>query len=826
MTCLVTRAFAADENNPALIDWRPYEQLPASETVGIAPYCPGGYVDPMQFDASIDPNAADEDFPLTFKFNRSPNLSFDEAELIGDVSAQQNAFKVLADEIHYQRATDRAELSGHIRLRTLGFLVTGDEATLNFDQRTSRVDDAHFVLHRQDIHGSADTLKRQGSSRFSGDSVTLTRCMPQDPDWQIRAASVEVNRDTGIAKAWHARFEIKSVPVLYLPYVSFPIDDRRRTGFVTATYGANELFVPYYLNLAPNYDDTITLGYFADLGLLLRNEFRFLTRRHNGISDIDWQLVQQTETLADGTDAPRRWAVRHRQSGELIEGTGYDVDTRWVSDVHYDQNFNNGGDLVKDQKLNVRLNQHIPTGTLRVNTLATTPVRDSNSKFHTARVDASTQVNSLKPSIIAELQEPIDETVTAGQHGLKRLPEVALNYAPPDLPGSLTLDSTFTYSLFSRQLDEARLEALTPNQFALATATHRFHLNSGLAYPFDVEWGYLRPEVEGFHVAYNQNNDLDPDFDFKDEDFVRNPDVTAWRFTVDSKLIAERPYATGGGVVVHSVEPRLHYTYTPFQDQDDLPNLNTSAVSNEFKPFITSRFSGLDRIGDMNRISAALDNRLRDRQTGRELLFVGVSKAVKLDQERVTTTVAKPVDDDFSPVYSPLFFDLRWTPEPALQFNTSLEWAHRTMDLDKFSADVTFLPMGNSFVRLAATGNASMQSAAVSGYWPVRENIGVIGYVNWERPVVDGEGQGDFDYTDLIYGLDYDDCCWNIRLVSFNSVIEEDDTAEDDALFPVRSEQGIKLEFTLKGTGGSAGAVESLLDAKVPGYRGRLYNYR
>lgn len=824
MVCLTTRAWAADDKNPVLVDWRPYEQLPPNETAGIAPYCPGGFVDPMRFDPDVDPNRPDAEVPLTFTFNRSPNLSQQEAVLIGEVSAKQNTFQVFADQIHYERSTNTGNLQGNVRLRSLGYLITGGQTELDFDARTSRVDQANFVLHREDIHGSARQLSRQGDSIFEGESVTFTRCMPHDPDWQIRAASLQVNRDMGVVKAWHARFAIKSVPVFYLPYVSFPFDDRRRSGFVTSTYGANELFVPYYFNLAPNYDDTLTLGYFVDLGVLARNEFRFLTRNHNGISDIDWQLTQEAQTQ-EGEEAPKRWSISHKQSGQLGSSAGYNFNTRWVSDVRYDQNFNNGGEVVKDQTVNLNLTRKIDASTLRFNTLVTTPVQDSSSNFHTAKITASTRIDSVVPSILGEWQEPKDDTVTAGQFGLKRLPEISLSYKPADLPGKLTLDNTITYSHFSRQLDEERLSSLTASQYSLATETQRYHLNTGIAYPFDVEWGYLRPELEGIYLAYDQDNELDPGFDFKDDDFIQNPEIGVWRFTVDGKVIAERPYASPAGLVVHSVEPRLHYTYTPYRDQDSLPNLNTSVASDDFKPFTKTRFSGLDRIGDMNRISAALDNRLRDKTSGREILFIGLSKALKLEQERVTKGNAEPLDEAFTAEYSPTYLGLRWSPEPMIQLNASAKWAHRTMDLESFSTDLTFLPSGNSFVRLAATGDDEAQNAAVSGYWPVRENIAVIGYANWERPVVDDEGQGDFRYTDLIYGLDYDNCCWNIRLVSFDSVIDQEET-EEDALFPVRSEQGIKFEFTLKGMGGSSGDVESLLDTKVPGYRGRLYHFR
>ncbi len=846
LVCLILAGLpviATADENPVLIDWRPFEQLPESEQVGIAPYCPGGFVDPLPLDPNVDPNQDNEQSPISFKFDYSRAISEDSAALVGNVSAHQNTFRAFADEFVYERPSNTGELLGHVRLRTLGILVTGEEAGLDFGNQTSTVDGAHFVLHEQDLHGSAKSLYRSGGNYLEGDSVAFTRCMPQDPQWMIRAASMEVDRDTGIAKAWHTRFEIKSIPVFYLPYVSFPIDDRRRTGFLTATYtlggGFNfsELAVPYYFNLAPNFDDTLTLHYFEDLGWLARNEFRFLTEHHNGISDIDWQIsneaeVQTQEDSEEDVETIQRWAIRHRQTGDLTDSTTYNLDTRWVSDIQYDQNFNNGGDPVEDQKLTLGINQQVPTGTVRVTTKATTPVQDSDSLFHTASVNASTRVGQFQPSILAEWQDPVDTDVTASQHALKRLPEASLKYQPLSLPGSLTFNNTLTYSRFTRELDDERLDELTGSQVTYATTTHRYYANAGLAYPLDVEWGYLRPEIEGFYWAYDRNNELDPDFTFEDEDFQIHPEAAAWRFTTDSRLIAERPYATSNGVVVHSLEPRLHYTYTPYVDQEHLPDLNTSAVDNDFKLFTKSRFSGLDRVGDMNRLSAALDTRLRDRKSGSEIIFLGFSKGLKLSQERVTEGDAIEKNPDFEPEYSPNYLDARWSPERYVQVNASAQWEHRTWDLKGYSTDLTFLPPNRSFLRLGVTGSnltdgEGTQSAAVSTYWPVRENIAFIGYANWERPLVDGEPDGDFIYTDLVYGVDYDSCCWNVRVVGFNSIPSEDDEeTTEDGIFATRETRGIKFEFTLKGLGGSTGNVETMLLDKVPGYRGRLFNYR
>lgn len=832
-TLAVPPAFAQQGQDGILVDWRPYSELPARDRLDIAPYCPGGFVDPLLDDDSVNPAAPISSSPITFLFDESTIEGLNEARFSGNVSVRQNTFQAQANEVLYRHQLGEGELSGEVILRSLGLIVSGDQADLNFSSQEAQINQAAFALHQQDVHGSAGQLLRSGPNRIEARQVAITRCMPEDPHWSLRAARFEVDQNTGIAKAWHARFQIGSVPVLYVPYVSFPIDDRRRSGFLSGTYGPGnggigEISVPYYFNLAPNYDDTLTLHYFSGLGLLARNEFRFLAPDHNGVSDIDVQLTQEAETLNADDTAPRRYAVAHRQSGQLSENLGYRFDTRWVSDIQYDQNFNNGGDTVNEQQLNLALRQRLPTGPLNLSGRFRSPVQDSTeAKFHLANLAGNTRINNWAPSALAEWQVAKNSQVSAEDHSLKRLPELTLRYRPLGLPGEWTLNHRSTYSYFTRQLDTERLlEADNNNQPELATNSHRYFQRTGLERPLDVDWGYIRPELEALGLVYHQTNELDSDFAFADAGFERSPGLANWRFTADSRIIAERPYTSRQGIVVHSIEPRLHYTYTPYVDQGALPNLNTEAVDNDFELFTKDRFTGLDRIGDMNRLSAALDTRLRDRMSGQERWFFGVSKGVKLSQERITEAVSEDNNSDYRPEYSPTYLDVRWTPQSAIQVNAAAQWAHKSWDLNAYSADITFLPRDRRFVRFGLTRDQSNQSLGLSGYWTLRENLAFIGYANWSRPVLDDEPEGDFQYTDLVYGLDYDSCCWSMRLVGFNSVTDDDEEIDNIGLFPTRSDRGVKFEFTLKGLGGSAGNVEEMLDTRVPGYRGRLFQYR
>jgi len=830
---------AIAENAGVLRDWRPYAELPEGERQGIAPYCPGGFVDPMRLDDSIDPSRPDEEFPLVFQFDESDNLSPESTQLNGDVSAKRNTFEVYADEIRYERSSGEGELNGQVRLRSLGALIAGESALLNFDSDEATINDAEFALHREDLHGSAQILYRETLTQFRGENIAITRCMPEDPAWGIRAASLTVDQQTGIARAWHARFEIKSVPVLYVPYLSFPIDERRRSGFLPGTYGlgeggVTELAIPYYLNLAPNYDDTFTLHYFGDLGLLARNEFRFLTEDHSGITDLDVQVTQEAETT-EGESAPRRWAYRQRLAGELNDKTGYDLDTRWVSDSQYDQNFNNGGDSVDDQTLDLTLTRRLPTGLLTVDNEFTTPVQDGNSDFHTASIAANTRFGNLRTRLLTEFQVPEeqdfipDEPLDKEDWPLQRLPELALTYQPLSLPGNLSPSGQLTASRFSRQLTPQQEDALPSSDLAAANKTNRLFARAGLQYPLAVEWGYVRPQVDAFFLGYQQSNPLDSDFSFEDDDFERDPSIVTGRFTMDSRIVAEKPYRTDSGIIVHSIEPRLHYTYTPFVDQSDLPNLNTEAVDNNFKLFTNSRFSGLDRIGDMNRLSVALDSRFRSNSSGEEILFAGVSKGLKLSQERVTEAGASaPKDDNFEPEFSPTYLDSRWRPAADVQVNASAQWAHEDGALEAYSADITYLPRGSRFLRLGITREDDAEGFGISGYWPLRANIALVGHANWARPVADDVPYGDYQNTDLVIGIDYDSCCWNIRVVGFSNEPDDDDDGEDNSnsLFSSLPERGVRFEFTLKGLGGSTGSIESLLGDKVPGYHGRIHNYR
>ena len=162
-----------------------------------------------------------------------------------------------------------------------------------------------------------------------------------------------------------------------------------------------------------------------------------------------------------------------------------------------------------------------------------------------------------------------------------------------------------------------------------------------------------------------------------------------------------------------------------------------------------------------------------------------------------------------------------------MQVNAAAQWAHDDAALEAYSLDVTYLPRGRRFMRFGLTREDDAEGFGLSGYWPVRANIAMVGYFNWARPLSDGRPSGDYQNTDIVYGIDYDSCCWNVRLVGFSNQPDDDDDDDDSSsLFSSRPERGVRFEFTLKGLGGSTGSIESLLTDKVPGYRGRIHDYR
>jgi len=500
------------------------------------------------------------------------------SEFSGNVEATRGAQRIRADRLNYRQDTDEAHATGDVTfIDSSGTQFRTPELKLRLDAREGYAEGGSFTL--PDAQGRGDTTRTafEGRDRTRLHNPRYTTCPAGRDDWFLRASELELDTEKDIGTARHARVSFFGVPLFYVPYFTFPISDARKSGFLVPQIGYDSRLggvvnVPYYFNIAPNFDDTLTPRLLTDRGLQLQNQFRYLGH------GVDGRL--ETEYLANdkltGEDRAAG-AFLHRQTfGPTWSGL---VDVRGVSDKDYLSDF---GD-----HLGITSQTHLPQN-------AELNYRGGITSF-TARASG---------------YQTVDRTVAQTDRPYARLPQLVLGLRPPAAPGGLQywLDSELVR--FDRNV---------------GTTGERLHLNPALSWPISRTFGFFTPEMGARAVTYDlQNASTD------------KPSTSAPYVALDTGLFFERETRFGPRDFIHTLEPRIYYLYVPYRDQDDQPIFDTSLPDFTFTNlFRNNRFVGGDRIGDANQLTLALTTRFIDQEDGVERLRASIGQIRYLDDRRV-----------------------------------------------------------------------------------------------------------------------------------------------------------------------------------------------
>ena len=804
-----------------LVDWQPWEAMPEADRWRVAPYCPGGFVAPASDAPGIDPAET------LFQFDRAIRQSDQQTTFNGDIVIHGRGQRVSANEAIYSPSEAISRLNGDVVIRTEDVVLNGTNAEINLQNDRAVLKNGQFALYQRDLRGTADEIIRTEANSVVANRLIFTRCAPSSNAWRLRSGKLTINNDTGVATAWNSRVEIQNLPILYIPYISFPINDQARTGFLIPTLGTG-FAQPYYLNLASNIDDTLTLDYQPLYGMLLHNEFRFLTEHHNGISDLGYQLTTPADSdldtdsaLAEPVTDISRWSLTHRQSGALSTSLGYNFSTRWVSDQNYAPTFDPGAAQITQQVASFALTQQLGQRSNSLKLAYSQPVIDSAEKFQTLDTTLKTSKASNSAQLLYQTQRPFDEEdkpVSASEYDLIKQPELSLVHKIAWQPLGLQNSERFSYGLFSRDLPAAQQTLLAGSTLALANQSHRFHGALALSRPFRNAWGYFNPSIEGFATAYDIDNDLG--YDLEEAYGGDNFNHFAWRASFDQGISLTH----SGEHWRQTLKPRLYYAYAPLTEQ--LAPVLDSAATADLTLFSPSRFSSVDRIGDLSRLSTSLSYDLNWAGNDRLVLNLTAQKGIKLAQERLLLASVADVDPDWQPEYSDWLGSSQLNLSADLSLTASASVAHEWDLLNSFALAANYRPSDQVFIKLSAdkaiVDDVLTHSLNAGAYLPIRHNVALIGYAQAQTTELEPEWS-DFRVQQVLYGIDYDNCCWNIRVAALE-VTDIDD--ESVSLFPLLVERRYFFEFTLKGLAAGAGTIEDILNRLDFGYAGKLFNYR
>jgi LPS-assembly protein len=640
------------------------------------------------------------------------------SEFAGNVELTRGEGRLRADKMRYDRASEQTDAWGAVVLTDgLGDRFETSEAHLKLPTRTGYAGPGTFALVRSNARGDARRADFEGPTQTRLSGVRYTTCAPGQDSWYLHAGELELDTAEDIGTAYNAWLEFQGVPIFYFPYINFPISDQRKSGFLPPAVGYSdkrgyELATPYYFNLAPNYDDTLTPRLLTDRGLQLQNEFRHLGR--GSTTRFDAEFLYDDRVYGDN-----RYAAVLLHRNQLTRGWSANLDLRGVSDDSYLNDFSDN--------INLTSQTHLPR-------LAEAFYRGRRWNF-TAR---------------AAGYQTIDPAIAPSDRPYMRLPQLALNASDPPLPNrpQLALDGEWVNFQRSDSVTGARLG-----------------VTAGAALPFSNSYAFLTPRASARGIAYALDDTTGGE---------TSPSVASGVLSVDSGLFFEREAGWGGRGYLQTLEPRLYYLYVPYQNQDDQPNFDTSVPDLSFlNLFRDNRFVGGDRVGDANQLTVALTTRLLDDQDGVERLRASLGQIVYFADRRVglPASGSQPgastlgVDDA-----------ARSNPVAELAARLIGNWyAQATAEVDEQSwavqrhgAYLQYQPAPNRIFMVGERYTRyTIKQTDFSFQWPIGARWTALG-----RSIY---SQFDHRNVDSYLGLEYSACCWALRVFATQRYDADDD---------------------------------------------------
>jgi LPS-assembly protein len=680
------------------------------------------------------PPVRDEPAPIFMEADRLQGHAEKETEAEGNVRVRRLGQTFSADSVRYEASTQQLDAKGNVRLEQRGDVIEG--ARLRFNMGTERgfmekpsyrltpiprerarpepgapgtqpLPTAAVMAPREPLQGrgSADRLVFDGPGYYKVEQASYTTCGPGNDDWFIRARELDLDKNRNIGVARGASIVFLDTPIFYTPYISFPLQQQRKTGFLTPHYGSStatgaELTVPYYINLAPQRDLTLYPRMMSKRGLQVGAEFRYLDPRYYGEAQLEY--------LPDDRQLGRdRYGYFITHTHTFANDWTAGLNLNRVSDDRY---FTDLSTLVA-----VTSRTTLPTEAL----LGRSGAWGDEGSFTFSAIAQRWQ--TLQTDVLAPITPPYN-----------RMPQLTLTAFRQNV-----LKSDFDFLASYVDFDHP---SLVNGKRALAY--------SSMSLPLQTSYAYLIPKV-GMHVTRYL---LDPN-----AQGVTEQTRTLPIFTTDVGLVFERDTHFTGLPFIQTLEPKLFYVYIPYRDQSRLPNFESGAQDISFATMFTeNQFSGHDRINDANQVTLGVTSRLIHPDSGVERLRFALAQRYYFQGQRVTLPGVAPRPDhsassDLLAAVSGTVLP-NWTADAGWQYNTD------SSQTQKFNIATRYQPAAGKVLNLAYRSTVDLiKQTDVSFQWPLTPRWSAVGRWNWSIR--------DDRTLESLVGFEYDGGCWIFRAV-------------------------------------------------------------
>ncbi|MBX2846920.1 MAG: LPS-assembly protein LptD [Acidiferrobacterales bacterium] len=641
--------------------------------------------------------------------------------LSGNAEVIQGRQTIVADELQYYRETDRVVATGNVEIISeSGDYISSDSIDVIAPSQIGTLTNTQFKLSggltREDgidtvvvgSRGSAEILNLEGEGITTLENATYTTCPEGNNSVLVKAGFLELDDNAGVGIARNATVRFFGLPIVYLPYISFPINDERKTGLLTPSFGSDRdsgeiIEIPWYWNIAKNQDATITPVYYTERGAQIRGEYRH--KSLNSDTLLYAEVLPDDELFGEDRDL---FTIEHYQrfTDNL---TGF-IEYNDVSDVEYFNDLSN--DISRFSA------SYVP--------------RDVTLAYNSDYLYVSARANQY---------QIIDSSVSEQNQPYERLPQISFFTKLPDGPLGMEYGVIGSYTDFASDFNvEGSRASLSPYA----------------SLPFENLWGYVEPKVSVHTRSYSLSN--------VEEGQDESPSFTVPVFSLDMGIALEKNTTWLGEDALHTLSPRVFYVYAPNEDQSGVPSFDTrpSTFNSLSGIFRENRFSGEDRIGDMNQVTVGLSTEIIDSNTGDRRLSASIGQLYIIDdleQNLVEDTVIESGLGD-------LLAEFRIEGEHAWSAAGFFQYDHDESDLEKINVAVAYRPKSDSrkIVQLAyyVSKNFDSDTATdqliLSGFWPINDH--------WSFFANERYSFEDSESLSRTLGFEYDGCCWKVRFIS------------------------------------------------------------
>ncbi|HDH7294983.1 TPA: LPS assembly protein LptD [Escherichia coli] len=737
------------------------------------------------------------DLPVTINADHAKGDYPDDAVFTGSVDIMQGNSRLQADEVqlHQKEAPGQPEpvrtvdALGNVHYDDNQVILKGPKGWANLNTKDTNVWEGDYQMVGRQGRGKADLMKQRGENRYTIlDNGSFTSCLPGSDTWSVVGSEIIHDREEQVAEIWNARFKVGPVPIFYSPYLQLPVGDKRRSGFLipNAKYTTTnyfEFYLPYYWNIAPNMDATITPHYMHRRGnIMWENEFRYLSQAGAGLMELDYlpsDKVYKDEHPND--DSSRRWLFYWNHSGVMDQVWRFNVDYTKVSDPSYFNDFDN-------------------------------KYGSSTDGYATQKFSVGYAVQNFNATVSTKQFQVFSEQNTSSYSAE---PQLDVNYYQNDV------------GPFDTRIYGQAVQHFVNTRDDMPEAT-RVHLEPTINLPLSNNWGSINTEAKLLATHYQQTN-LDWYNSRNTTRLAESANRVMPQFKVDGRMVFERDMEMLAPGYTQTLEPRAQYLYVPYRDQSKIYNYDSSLLQSDYSGLFRDRtYGGLDRIASANQVTTGVTSRIYD-DAAVERFNISVGQIYYFTESRTGDDNITWENDDKtgSLVWAgDTYWRIsdRWGLRGGIQYDTRLDNVATSNSSIEYRRDEDRLVQLNyryaspeyiqaTLPKYYSTAeqykNGISQVGAVAS-WPIADRWSIVGAYYYDTNAN--------KQADSMLGVQYSSCCYAIR-VGYERKLNGWDNDKQHAVY----DNAIGFNIELRGLSSNYGlGTQEMLRSNILPYQNTL----